>query len=63
MNNGNLLELCDKKIKLSQELQNTLNEEDLEKVRELILIEKDILKYVLTKDQKEEIEIIWKLEI
>ena len=58
MNNGNLLELCDKKIKLSQELQNTLNEEDLEKVRELILIEKDILKYVLTKDQKEEIEII-----
>ena len=58
MSNEKLLELCDKKIKLSQELEKRISVEDLEALRELILIEKELLTYVLTKDKKEEIEVL-----
>lgn len=55
MSNEKLLELCDKKIKLSKELEDLFDEEILQKVRELILIEKELQKYILT---KEEVEVI-----
>lgn len=58
MSNEKILELCDKKIQISQELEKRLSVEDLEAVRQLILIEKELLTYVLTKDQKEEIEVL-----
>lgn len=58
MENEKLLELCDEKINLTKELQDTLDEETLLKIRRLILIEKQLNEYVILKDKKEEIEIL-----
>ena len=57
MENEKILELCDKKILLTKALESRLPEEDLDMVRELILVEKKLQEYVLRKD-KEEIEVI-----
>ena len=53
MENEKLLELCDEKINLTKELQDTLDEETLLKIRRLILIEKQLNEYVILKDKKE----------
>lgn len=58
MNNDKILELCDKKIKLTKELEDKLPEDYLEMIRELILVEKKLQEYVLTKDKEEEIEVL-----
>ncbi|MBO7614767.1 MAG: hypothetical protein J6T15_03630 [Bacilli bacterium] len=52
MSNEKLLELCDKKIKLTKEIEE-YDDEIVQKVRELILVEKELQKYVLTKDEVE----------
>ena len=56
MNNEKILELCDEKINLTKELQDTLDEETLLKIRRLLLIEKEIQRYVCK--QEDEIEVI-----
>jgi len=57
MDNKKILELCDEKIKLSKELEEWLTEDDLEKVRRLIQIEKEIQRYICK--QEDEVEVIW----
>lgn len=57
MENEKILELCDRKILLTKDLESRLPEDILEMVRELILVEKKLQEYVLRKD-KEEIEVI-----
>jgi len=56
MSNEKILELCDEKINLTKELQDTLDEETLLKIRRLLLIEKEIQRYVCK--QEDEIEVI-----
>lgn len=53
MSNDKLLELCDKKIKLTKELEDKISDEGLLIVRELIYVEKELQKYILTKDEVE----------
>ena len=56
MENEKILELCDEKINLTKELQDTLDEETLLKIRRLIQIEKTIQRYICK--QENEIEVI-----
>lgn len=56
MTNEKILDLCDEKIRLSKELEEWLTEEDLEKVRRLIQIEKEIQRYICK--QEEQVEVI-----
>jgi len=56
MTNEKILDLCDEKIKLSKELEEWLTSEDLEKVRRLIQIEKEIQRYICK--QEDEVEVI-----
>jgi hypothetical protein len=56
MENEKLLELCDKKIKLTKELESKISDEGLEMIRELIQVEKELQKYVCRREN--EIEVI-----